>query len=104
MRWRDGSPCLRTRGLEKKSSDWLRNMESSVSRGCLWRGRVRARSLHNESLVFGSINRILYAIRERGPADNAPNRLTIRHHRITKSEAVMDAKTKVRENRLRRIA
>ena len=32
------------------------------------------------------------------------NRLTIRHHRITKSEAVMDAKTKVRENRLRRIA
>jgi hypothetical protein len=44
------------------------------------------------------------AIRERGPADNARNRLTIRHHRITKSEAVMDAKTKVRENRLRRMA
>lgn len=34
----------------------------------------------------------------------ARNRLTIRHHRITKSEAVMDAKTKVRENRLRRMA
>ena len=44
------------------------------------------------------------SIGERGPADNARTRLTIRHHRITKSEAVMDAKTKVRENRLRRIA
>jgi hypothetical protein len=28
----------------------------------------------------------------------------MRHHHIAKSEAVMDAKTKVRENRLRRMA
>ena len=44
--------------VEKKSSE-LRNMESSVSRGCLWRGRVHARPLRSESFVFGAINRIL---------------------------------------------
>src|SRR5262245_39088910 len=50
---------------------WQRNMASSVSRGCLWRGRAHALPLCSENFVFGSINRIPLSITERCPADNA---------------------------------